>query len=115
MRSEGDSILLLLNHKPAHLVVVRFQGWAFLWLFEGIPGELILSTNWLAKASTNVVMERVVWGWYITPPHANLLLSAHTFISVGFSFYYKVSEVPSTLFCESANKISVYETGPQML
>lgn len=61
MRSEGNSILLLLNHKPAHLVV-RCQWWIFLRLFEGPPGELILSTNWLVKASTNSAMGRVVCG-----------------------------------------------------
>lgn len=44
-----------------------------------------------------------------------IVLPAYTFIFVGFSFYYKVSQVPSTLFCEITSKISLYETGLQKL
>lgn len=110
MRSEGNSILLLLNHKPAHLVV-RFQWWTFLWLFEGPLGELILSTNWLVKASTNSAMERVVWG---VVHHTSSCQSAARRPHFHF-FYYMVSQVPSTLFCEIANKISLYERGLQTL
>lgn len=111
---EGNSILLLLNHKPAYLVI-RLEWWAVLWLFEGFPRELILSTNSLVKAPTNTAMARVRWGLYITPPRGKLLLDIYTFISVGFSFYEKVPQVPTTMFCEITNKIILYDTGPQTL